>query len=111
MILSAKTLFRQRLFHKLHLFPREGGDMKAALHLFWRSSFALLLLAVLASVAVPARGEPLTLKRAVELALTHSPLAGESGADEQRAFASMREARSQYIPQVTVGSGLGDSWG
>lgn len=55
--------------------------------------------------------EPLTLKRAVQLALTHSPLAGESAADEQRAFESMQEARTQYIPQVTVGSGLGDSWG
>jgi outer membrane protein TolC len=64
-----------------------------------------------ASVALPASGEPLTLKRAVELALTHSPLAGEAGADEQRAFASLQEARNQYIPQVNVGSGLGDSWG
>ncbi len=47
----------------------------------------------------------------MELALTHSPLAAQTNADEQRAFASMQEARYQYIPQVTVGSGLGDSWG
>src|SRR5258708_7500912 len=58
-----------------------------------------------------ARGESLTLKRAVELALAHSPLAVEASADEQHAFAAMREAHDQYIPQVTAGSGLGDSWG
>jgi len=66
---------------------------------------------ILFSVVIPGRAEPLTLKRAVELALTHSPLAGEATADEQRAFASMQEARNQYIPQVTAGAGLGDSVG
>jgi len=71
----------------------------------------LLIASFLSLSALPARGEPLTLKHAVELALTHSPLAGETAADEQRAFESIQEARNQYIPQVTVGSGLGDSWG
>src|SRR6266851_6211255 len=103
------------------LSPHEGGDMKPALQLlrraFWRIAgedvrrSMLILVFLFSSLALPARAEPLTLKRAVELALTHSPLAGEAGADEQRAFASMREARNQYIPQVTAGSGLGDSWG
>jgi outer membrane protein TolC len=74
---------------------------------------ALLVLPFLMvmSLALPVGAEPLTLKHAVELALTHSPLAGETAADEQRAFESMQEARNQYMPQVTVGSGLGDSWG
>src|SRR5450432_4720520 len=94
--------------------------MKPALPLFRRpfpglsSADALrpaLMFFILFSVVIPGRAEPLTLKRAVELALTHSPLAGEATADEQRAFASMQEARNQYIPQVAVGSGLGDSWG
>src|SRR6266852_7570994 len=103
------------------LSPHEGGDMKPALQLlrraFWRIAgedvrrSMLILVFLFSSLAVPALGEPLTLKRAVELAVTHSPLAGEAGADAQRAFASMREARNQYIPQVNVGSGLGDSWG
>jgi outer membrane protein TolC len=94
--------------------------MKPALRLLRGSSFGLagvdarryvLMFSLLASLAVPSWGEPLTLKRAVELSLTHSPLAGEASADEQRAFASMREARDQYVPAVNVGSGLGDSWG
>jgi len=55
--------------------------------------------------------EPLPLKRAVELALTHSTTTAGAAADEQRVFASYREARNQYIPQLVVGSGLGKSWG
>lgn len=55
--------------------------------------------------------EPLPLKRAVELALTHSTTAAAANADQQRVFASYREARSQYIPQFVLGSGLGKSWG
>jgi outer membrane protein TolC len=101
--------------------PHEGGDMKPALQwlrrFFWRRGgedargSMLLLVFLLPPLTLPARAEPLTLKRAVQLALAHSPLAGETIADEQRAFASMREARDQYIPQLNVGSGLGDSWG
>src|SRR5215470_15344 len=58
-----------------------------------------------------AQTEPLTLKRAVQLALMHSTAMAQASADEQRAFAAYREARDQYIPQVVVGSGLGKSWG
>jgi outer membrane protein TolC len=77
--------------------------MKAALRL------VTLILPILAVSSATA--EVLTLKRAVELALAHSPAAAQASADEQRAFASYREARNQYIPQMTVGSGLGGSWG
>ncbi|HEV2696568.1 MAG TPA: TolC family protein [Terriglobales bacterium] len=65
-----------------------------------------------AAIGAPsANAEPLTLKRAVDLALTHSPASGQAAADEQRAFASFRETRDQFIPQLLIGSGLGDSWG
>jgi len=77
-----------------------------------RESVQLLLVCSLSALfAVSARAEKVSLKRAVELALTHSAAAGIAAADEQRAFAAYREARSQYIPQAQVGSGLGDSWG
>lgn len=83
--------------------------MKPALRQSCRILFALLSAVVfLSSLAI---AEPLTLKRAVELALTHSPVAGQTSADQQRAFASLQEARNQYKPQLSVGSGLGDSWG
>jgi outer membrane protein TolC len=83
--------------------------MKPALRQSCGILFALLFAVVfLPSLAI---AEPLTLKRAVELALTHSPAAGQTSADQQRAFASLQEARNQYKPQLSVGSGLGDSWG
>src|SRR4051794_13473140 len=83
--------------------------MKPALRQSCRILFALLSAVVfLPALAI---AEPLTLKRAVELALTHSPAAGQTSSDQQRAFASLQEARNQYKPQLSVGSGLGDSWG
>src|SRR6185437_13754330 len=69
------------------------------------------LLVLLVSGTVSANAETISLKRAVQLALAHSPAAGQASADEQRAFASYKEAKDQYLPQLIVGSGLGDSWG
>jgi outer membrane protein len=67
---------------------------------------------LLAILSVPRLfAEPLPLKRAVELALVHSSTAASANADQQRVFSSYREARSQYIPQFVLGSGLGRSWG
>ncbi len=70
---------------------------------------SLLIISVLPLPKLVA--EPLPLKRAVELALSHSTTAAAANADQQRVFASYREARSQYIPQFVLGSGLGKSWG
>ena len=58
-----------------------------------------------------AAAEPIPLRRIVEAALTHSTVSQSADADQQRAFASYREARNQYIPQFVLGSGLGASWG
>jgi outer membrane protein TolC len=69
-------------------------------------------LCVIAMLALPRlAAEPLRLKRAVELALAHSTTVAAANADQQRVFASYREARNQYMPQLVVGSGLGKSWG
>ncbi|MBV9182594.1 MAG: TolC family protein [Acidobacteria bacterium] len=63
------------------------------------------------SASISLKAEPLTLKRAVELAIRRSPAAAELNAEDQRAVASLQEARNQYLPQLLIGSGLGDSWG
>jgi outer membrane protein TolC len=55
--------------------------------------------------------EPLPLARAIELALAHSSKSAVADADVQRTLASYREARGNYLPQLTVGSGLGFSYG
>ncbi|MGH9502658.1 MAG: TolC family protein [Terriglobales bacterium] len=69
-------------------------------------------LCVISVFALPRlAAEPVPLKRVVELALSHSTTAASANADQQRVFASYREARSQYIPQFVLGSGLGKSWG
>src|SRR5258708_477421 len=83
--------------------------MKPALQWLWRVCPGLLVFCLLAPLLASA--ETLSLKRAVELALAHSPAAAQASADNQRAFASYREAKDQYLPQLVVGSGLGDSWG
>jgi outer membrane protein len=71
----------------------------------------LLFLIVLFLLSSGLMAEPLPLKRAVELALSHSTTTEAAGADEQRAYAAYQEARNQYLPQFILGSGLGKSWG
>ena len=55
--------------------------------------------------------EPVPLQRVVELALSHSTATALSGAEAQRTFASYNELRDRYVPSLTVGSGLGATWG
>jgi len=68
---------------------------------------------ILAVVLLPASllAEPVSLKRVVELALTHATGAAIAAADEQRAGASYRELHNNYVPQVATGAGLGYSNG
>ncbi len=55
--------------------------------------------------------ETLSLKRAVLLAVSHGAVVGTSKEDEQRAFATYLETKEAFVPQLTVGSGLGATWG
>ncbi len=73
-----------------------------------------VLFALVVSVlftAIRSHAEPLPLDRAVRLALTHSTGSAIADADVQRAFASYRELRNNYLPQILVGSGLGWTYG
>lgn len=83
--------------------------MKPASGCRWHLLF--LVIGIVGFLGSGAAAEPLSLKRVVELALRNSPAAAAATADEQRAIASYREQRNQYIPQVVLGSGLGQSWG
>lgn len=74
-----------------------------------RTSLFLLLVSAFSVSAVSA--EPLPLKRAVELALSHSSTAAAAEANRQKAAAAYLEMRNQYLPQIVVGAGLGASWG
>jgi outer membrane protein TolC len=71
--------------------------------------YSVIIVVAFAGNLVKAATVP--LKQAVELALAHSSTSVEAAANEQKAFAIYQESRNQYLPQLTVGSGLGASWG
>lgn len=75
------------------------------------SAVRALLIFILLFIALPGWSEPVSLKRAVHLALAHSTMAMSAAADEQKALASYHETRNAYLPSVTVGAGLGASYG
>lgn len=81
--------------------------MRTASHRFAFLSVAVLMV----QCANVFAAEPVPLKRVVELALTHSTSAASAEAMAQRAYASYREARNQYLPTLVVGSGLGYTQG
>src|SRR6202163_597626 len=70
--------------------------------------FGLVLMMM---IATRGEAEPLPLERAIRLALAHSTASAIATADVQRAFASYRELRNNYLPTIFVGSGLGWSYG
>jgi outer membrane protein TolC len=78
----------------------------------WFRFIHLLILPVPALIGGrQALAESLPLQRAIELALTHSTASAIASADLQRTYASYREVRNTYLPQLVVGSGLGWSYG
>ncbi len=58
-----------------------------------------------------AAAEPVSFRRAMELALQRSGTTAIAAADQVRAQQSYLELRNLYYPQMTVGSGLGASAG
>src|SRR5258708_32915390 len=62
-------------------------------------------------VGTRGEAEPVPRERAIRLALAHSTASAIATADVQRAFASYRELRNNYLPTIFVGSGLGWSYG
>ncbi len=87
--------------------------MKLRLPRCLRSTNLLAFFAAVLLMTIASRGEaePLPLERAIRLALAHSTASAIATADVQRAFASYREIRNNYLPQIFVGSGLGWSYG
>jgi len=55
--------------------------------------------------------EPLRFRRAIDLALQHSGIMGIAAANQLHSRKAYEEVRNHYIPQLTVGSGLGYSYG
>src|SRR5690348_10234150 len=76
-----------------------------------RKSRVVCLLAFLFALPIFAIAEPVTFKRAIELAIRNSTAVNSADVDVNRLQATYQEARDQYIPQVYFGSGLAYSFG
>ena len=72
---------------------------------------ALLVTQGLCLAADPPAAEPISFPTAVDLALQHSGVMGIATINQWRAQKSYQELRASYIPQITIGSGLGYSYG
>src|SRR5277367_1786748 len=72
---------------------------------------ALLFLPRLCSAADPPDAVPIPFRNAVELALQHSGIMGIAAMNQWHAYQAYQEVRANWIPQLTVGSGLGYSYG
>jgi outer membrane protein TolC len=78
-----------------------------------RAAASLLLFLGLFSLpkANAADPSPLPFRNAIELALEHSGVMGIAAINQWRAHQAYNELRANYIPQLTVGSALGYSYG
>ncbi len=85
--------------------------MKIRLPQWLHSTNLLAILTATLMIATRGQAEPLPLDRAIRLALAHSTSSAIAHADVQRAFASYREVRNNFVPQLVVGSGLGWTYG
>jgi outer membrane protein TolC len=61
--------------------------------------------------AVDPPAGPIPFRNAVDLALQHSGVMGIAAINQWRARKAYEELRANYIPQLTIGSGLGYSYG
>jgi len=61
--------------------------------------------------AADAPAAPVSFRNAIQLALQHSGVMGIAAINQWRAQEVYKEARANYIPQITIGSGLGYSYG
>ena len=79
----------------------------------WRSALSLRFFAAVLTVAgaTTVSAQPVPFRKVIDLALRHSGTMAIAGADREKAYEAYAEARSMYTPQVTLGSGLGYSYG
>ena len=73
--------------------------------------FAVLWLAASLYASDSPAPEPLRFRTAIDLALQHSGVMGIATVNQWRSRKAYEEVRNHYLPQLTVGSGLGYSYG
>jgi outer membrane protein TolC len=86
------------------------GHVRRGAILFALACILLPLRSVLWAAETTA-AEPLSFHRAVDLALQHSGVMAIATVNQWRSQKAYQEVRNHYLPQLTVGSGLGYSYG
>jgi len=81
----------------------------------WRAKLVALACVLLStcglSVAADAPAPPIPFRNAIQMALEHSGVMGIAAINQWRAQEAYKEVRANYIPQLTIGSALGYSYG
>lgn len=62
-------------------------------------------------LTLQAAADPVSFRRAIELAVTHSSPMAAASADQARAHNAYQEARNLFLPQMVLGSGLAATYG
>jgi outer membrane protein TolC len=75
------------------------------------AALVFVLLSGLAPCGAADAPVPIPFRNAVDMALQHSGVMGIAAINQWRAQKQYEELRANYIPQVTLGSGLGGSYG
>src|ERR1039458_6809147 len=92
------------------LSPNRQTPAGSAPYLFTRLPIFALALAMLATLALPARAQ-ISLTTAVDLALHSNPRVQGAQADVAKARAQLSEMHDTYIPAITAGAALGQAYG
>jgi outer membrane protein len=81
----------------------------------WRAKLIALACALLSingsALVADAPPTPIPFRNAVQLALEHSGVMGIAAINQWRAEEAYKEVRANYIPQLSIGSALGYSYG
>ncbi len=95
--------------------PQPGVPRMKRIPLTSRATSLALFLAMLSTPKAGWAADPpapaIPFRNAIELALEHSGVMGIAAINQWRARKAYDELRANYIPQLTVGSGLGYSYG
>jgi len=87
------------------------GRIRRAVRLIALACAGLSLSGILFAADGAPAAEPLRFRTAVDLALQHSGVMGIATVSQWRSQKAYQEVRNHWLPQLTVGSGLGYSYG
>jgi outer membrane protein TolC len=108
-----RRIFTCNLDHGMDSKPRHSKTKIKPVS--WRAKLIALACAALSmgdlAVAADAPAPPIPFRNAIQMALEHSGVMGIAAINQWRAQQAYKEVRANYIPQLSIGSALGYSYG